>query len=378
VSEISLRPQVGLRLSIGLPPDGQSNFPRKLDYFRAKEGSEGQFADTVERFHDKYGDKPKKVDVLLISNEIGDVLDIRWRAWGLSGLKAIGKTNYVYCPERMGDCDDALVTFPEDKPETGEYRMQGPDDDVIAKTGLKLECVFTFAIPDVTGLTTLAQISTSSKRSMLNLLAGVKQLEYLTGGQIAGIRSALLVRPTRIRYFDEKKGKRSTSKTYELIFDNLFTLEDLAEEVGRRRQQMGSGRQMLALPLPDEARVELNRAIEEGRALAAVADRELPADEDTKTRDEPEAVDRPGDALLNRIARLEEELGGQPEAYLFGAFGVASVEDLTAAQAAQYEAGLTRLAEEKAEPVDGEVVDDAQEGEQASFFAIPESARVQS
>lgn len=300
--EVVVRPQVGLMLSIGEPPEEGRNYPKKLDHFRPKPGAEGQYADAATRFNQVYGLEPKRLDIVLLSNNLGDVLDIRLKAWGTSGLRAIGQTNYATSPDRMLAFDDRLTTFPESQREAGEHVLQGPDDKVIESTGLKLYGVFRFALPKVTGLTTLAEISTTSKRSMLNLLAGLQQVLALTGGHMAGIPFELAVRPARTRFFDEKKGKRATSTFYELVFLTPYAIDEFFQQVQLRRQQM-SGITRLELPPVQHDDAERDREVAPGlwagNGEPVEAELVVPTDEgpdDTSPEpDSPDLVTESGD-----------------------------------------------------------------------------------
>jgi hypothetical protein len=361
-----IRPQVGLMLSIGEPPVGARNYPKKLDHFRPKPGTENQYADAVAKFEQAFPGEPKRLDIVFVSNNIDDALDIRLKAWGTSGLRAIGQTNYALCPERMLAFDDTLVTFPDNKPGSYLYELQGPDDPVIEKTGLKLYAVLRFALPAVTGLTTLAEISTTSKRSMLNLLAGIQQLQALSGGQLAALPLVLGVRAARTRYFDEAKKKRSTSTFYELIIETPLSIDEFFTQVQLRRAQMAGGPQ-LALPPVKHDDAERDREIapalwnnDAERQVLSVADGlGVPNGEEPQTRDEPETVEMITGAQLNRISALLEEYDGDTRALLYGAFGVDEAEKLTEGQAVMYEQSLRRLVEDQAasEVLHGEVDD---------------------
>lgn len=372
-----IRPQVGLMLSIGEPPEGTRNYPKKLDHFRPKPGTENQYAGAVAKFHETCGAEPKRLDIVFVSNNIDDALDIRLKAWGTSGLRAIGQTNYALCPDRMLAYDDTLVVFPDDKPGSYLYELQGPEDPVVEKTKLKVYGVLRFALPSVTGLTTLAEISTTSKRSMLNLLAGIQQLQAFSGGQIAGIPLVLAVRPARTRYFDEAKKKRSTSTFYELVLETPLSVDEFFTQVQLRRAQM-AGAPQLALPPVRHDDADRDRELApalwhsdaEQRLLSVADGVSATGSQEPQTRDEPEAVDLLTDAQKNRIARLEEEYGGDTHVLLVGAYNVESAEQLTEAQAVMYEQSLRRLIagqvlEGEIEPDDASLRDSS--GEEIGF-----------
>lgn len=338
-----LRPQVGLMLSIGEPPTDKRNYPRKLDHFRPKPGSEGQYADAVARFHEKYGDTPSVLDILLLSNDIRDVLEIKYKAFGQSGLKAVGDTNFAEHPERLATYDpgpDWLTAFPEKEAGTRRGEIAGINDENAIKLGIRLMGVFRFALEGVTGLTTLCEISTTSKRSMLNLVAGLNQILLLTGGQMAGLPLELAVRPARTRYFDQSKGKRGVSTFFELVVQAPGSIDTFFEQAQKRRQQMNAGRTIELPPFRayDPDRDEL-LALESGEVMP------VPDEEDVAVRSEP-AAEGPTEAQLNRIAVLEGKYEGDLGALLLGAYNVRTASELSASQAVMYESALQKLVEE--------------------------------
>ena len=267
--------------------------------------------------------------------------------------------------------DDLLTAFPEDRPESIEYQLKGPDDPIIGKVGLKLYGVLRFAIPTVTGLTTLAEISTTSKRTMQNWMAGIQQVLKLTDGQLAGIPMVLAVRPARTRFFDEKKKKRSTSTFYEVVLKTPHTWDEFAAIVQTRRAEMGATTPRLELPPIKHDDLDRDADLFERELTAAerLAARE-PEPEEQQVREEP-APDRPDDARLNRIARLEDEVGErESQVVLQGVFGVDLATDLSDSDAERYEQMLLRAASAAAEDVgEGEIVADPEpEEEQGSVF----------
>ncbi len=81
---------------------------------------------------------------------------------------------------------------------------------------------------------------------------------------------------------------------------------------------------------------ELEEVAERGRVTEAVTD--LPGVEETTIRTEPASA--PSQALLNRIAHLEDRAGGSSLITLRGVFGVEMASELDADSAARYEAIL--------------------------------------
>lgn len=237
----TLRPSVGLLLSIGLPPDDARNYPKKLDHLRAKPGQLGQYEQAARKFHEVYGPEPKIIDdVYFLSNAIGDVLDVRRKVWGQSGLKAMSITNFAtYHPddfrERIDAWDDELITFPDTQKDPGRYQLQGPDDPVIAKTKMKVYATLRVALPRVTGIGTVVEISTTGRRSTDNLYASLVYAHGIVRGNLIGVQFRLSVRPARMRYWDAKESKRKSTDFFELVLDTPLTMAEMFEQVSARR-----------------------------------------------------------------------------------------------------------------------------------------------
>ncbi len=81
---------------------------------------------------------------------------------------------------------------------------------------------------------------------------------------------------------------------------------------------------------------ELEEVAERGRVTEAVSD--LPGVEEAQIRTEPQSA--PSEAMLNRLAHLEERAGSGALITLRGVFGVEMASELSAADAARYEAML--------------------------------------
>jgi hypothetical protein len=362
------RPPIGLLLSIGdtTTSRGGKEIPTRIDYFRPKEGQLTQYAAAVAKFNDVYGPEPKQLDdVYFLSNNIGDILTIRLMAWGSSGPRLVGDTNFATLPpdeweERANAFDDDITYYPlspaDVKPEirdtwNGEPirgRLSGPKDPSIKKLAINIECTLNFCLPEVMGFGTVAQITTKGRRSTRNLVSAINNQHQAFHGQLVGIPFRLSNRPARGRHFDPKDRTYKMTTFPEIVLDTPFTQRELLDAIRERREALGVGIEQPALGSAE------GRAFTEALALPAGAATD---GEDVQLRDEPSAVDRVDDALLNRIAQLQEQVGDGAMITLRGVFGVEDPRELDPAAAAQYEQILTRSIE--AEPVeDAEIVDD--------------------
>jgi len=363
-AELGVRAKAGLVLSIGEKVPGE-NFPKKLDHFRAKPGP---FAD---KFHSVFGDAPTEIRICPPSNNFGDCLDIRWKAFAGGGpsnpsggyLKALGRTNFAEAglggrPESING-PETLDGWNKDGT-SGAFDITGPDDPQIAKLGAKVYCVCRFLVPDVLGVGAWAEISSTSAQTRDSLFTTLGRIYRQLDGQWFGIELVLYMQPAKARPIVD--GKRMTSKFWSLAVRSPYSIAELIAA----RSDLASIQAPSRLPALDHGSID--RDLEVSPALWGEGARpgddirrkvaELPPakDEPMRTRDEPSSVDRPDDATTNRIAMLREEVGAEAaDLLLTGAFGV-ELHQLTAKTGAAYVSGLERIAEQAAEPVVGEVV----------------------
>lgn len=366
---------VGLYLSAGEAPTAGRNYPRKLDYIRPKPGRDEQFLEYAEKFTAAYGPTPRSVDVLFVSDRIGDVLDVRPKLYGTSGIRAVGFENLAELDRddflaALDAYDWELETRPEGQPEPGTYKLKGRDDLLVTRHKLKVYGTLRVAIPKVTGLMLLAEIATTSSRTIVNWYDNLRQALFLTGGVLVGIPHELRLRPARTTYFDAKEKKRKSSEFYEWVLESAYDLGTLQALVRERKDALAAGTAPLAElppvrhddPVRDEELTEsLWRADEERRARRAASDLPSPGEEEA-VREEPRAG--ADDALLNRIARLEEKVGRDGALVtLRGQYGVEDARDLDLEDATRYAETLERAAavEDELDFVEAEVVEESEE-----------------
>lgn len=379
------RPPVGLMLSIGAPKPERGP-GRPIDHFRPKEGQLEQYAAAAARFIEVYGEEPKTLnDVYFLSNEIGDVLNIRLMAWGASGAKIVGLTNYATLPkdefeQRAWAFDDDILYFPLKPSEVPKDRrdawngepisgkLEGPDDPRIARFAIGLEATLSICLPEVMGVGTVATLTTKGRSSTRNLYSSVRDQYAFFQGNLVGPPFRLTLRPKKSRYFNKDKREYQSTTFYELVLDTALNIGQIYEAIKERRIALGMGQPQLPpgrVPTPSEA---------EQRAIEAALSMPAPPDEEVQIRDEP-VIDRPTDSLLNRLARLEQDAGAAGASMVLrGMFGVDSAEELSQDDAERYEAILVQSL-----PVEeGEVVDEGNgdEAGQFSFGAlIPDEVR---
>lgn len=354
-----LRPPVGLLVSIGEPkPDRGPG--RSIPYFRFKAGQLDQYADAAEKAETHYGTEAASLDDLyFLAATPPEVLEIRLMAFSQSGLRGVGLTNYAGIPDfdefmaRAWLFDDDFMFRPKNVREVrkelretweGEPiydRLTGPDDPRIKKLEIKLTASLSFCMPEVMGIGSVAQIMSSGRASTKNLYR-VLWDHYRAFGTLVGYPFRLSNRPKRTERFDREKREWKATHVRELVLDTPFTFGDVLQRLRDRQTALG------ASELPDLKAIT--------RVAGSALDLPPASDEERQLRDEPTVEEHLSDALLNRIAKLEEEAGEMAGVTLSGVFGVSSAAQLGEEDATRYEAILE--AHLSATALEGEVVND--------------------
>jgi hypothetical protein len=233
-----------LMLSIGLPPTEGRNYPKKLGFFRAKEGRDGQWSAAARGFNQHYAVRvnqqgepetgPKVLPIRLPVGHLHECLDIRYVAFGKDRLAARGETNYAEMPGRFGTSERIRVFPIQDEPTS--FDITGPDDpacmgghhdiptDPSGKPSLYVSTTLTFVLAEVGSFTTPVAISTKSRKSRDRLYWKLRLLSQT--GSLAHWIMLLAVRPDRVSYRDDA-GKRHTAQAY--TFDLLGPIASLAD-----------------------------------------------------------------------------------------------------------------------------------------------------
>lgn len=270
--EAEQRLPIGLLVKTGAPKE--PNRPgRSLSHFRFDDGQEGQYAEAAAKTRKAYGDEPKALDeVLMLSNVVSDVLDIRVKAWSLSGLRIWGKTNFAALPRdeflaRWDAWDDEILYFPREAAEVParlrdswqgepiEATLAGPDDPRIGKYEMHVEATLRFSLPRALGLGTVALYSTKSRHIARSMYESLWFAHRAFEGRLIGIPFRLSVRPRKTERFDKKERRKVATSVYTVVFDTPFTYQEAIEAVESQRRALGAGEpaERLALPAADSA-----------------------------------------------------------------------------------------------------------------------------
>lgn len=336
--EAEQRLPIGLLISTGAPKPARGP-GRPIDHFRFKEGELGQYAEAAALAREHYGEQPKALDdVLLLSNVIGDTLEIRIKAWSKSGLRIWGKTNFATLERdeylaRVEAWDDEILYFPrelKDVPkrlqadwqgEPIEGILDGPDDARIKRFEMRVEATLKFGLPKALGLGKVALYSTSSKRNARNLYEGVWFAYRAFEGRLIGVPFRLRVEPRKTSYFDKTDRAYKPTSNYQVTFTTPFTMQEAIDAIREQREALGagppSGVERLALPAGDGPQFfrtddrEQDEAAEVPFVPVEAFDAEQRAVEEEPEEIEGEAVEESDDASYFEQRAAEAQKRGQ-------------------------------------------------------------------
>jgi hypothetical protein len=192
LSDVRRLPRIGkIRLGIKTQNDKGTPYPKAVDYFVCNpDQSTPEHA--AKAFHEVYGDKPRKLDIM-IPSENKDEYFAQWYLRYGSGSGLLCK----------GDGEKAV----EVNKETGEMHEHECNPETCPwaqKNHCKAIGKFQFMLPRVPGLG-VWQIDTGSYNSIVNLNSAIDFIGRLTGGRIAGLPLQLIVVPKEVQVEGRKK-----------------------------------------------------------------------------------------------------------------------------------------------------------------------------
>ena len=194
---------VNCKVAIGLAPDEEHNYPRKLNhfaFFKLDDAGLKWVIDDVKQDH--FGDACKSFWIVLIDDDP----DVLFR----TELAAYVKTQ-CWC---RGDGERAMRRELIDGKHQGDFKIwTGPCanngcpeiDDKCKPSG-----DLYFMLADYPTLGTVCRIHTSSYQSIRQVSSALRDLQAVTGGRLMGVRCKLFVMPAKATYTQNNQQKTST------------------------------------------------------------------------------------------------------------------------------------------------------------------------
>ena len=202
-----LRRSVTTKLAIGLPPNGNSDHPQRLDHFvfqKKGQSSSGANAEVAWEIDEEktrhYGKNCREVSIILLDNSP----DIVFR------------TEYAWWTKTQKQCwgDGETATRRTDQNPRGEDWEPCANDDCPDLTAERCRPSgdLYFLLADFPTLGTICKLHTSSYQSIREIYAALEDIRNATGGRLMGLRVKMFVRPEKNAYTDKKGSRMSGTK----------------------------------------------------------------------------------------------------------------------------------------------------------------------
>jgi len=203
------RLSVSTKVAIGIPPQGDRNYPSKLDHFvflRKKKTAKGVEWEPDPELTRHYGGECRAVQIMLIDDDIDNVFPTAYawwtaterKCWG-DGTRATRRTQAHPAGEPWTPCGSLCPEL------AAGFCKPGGD--------------LRFVLADFPRLGSICRIHTSSYRSIRQIHSALEEIQTFTGGRLAGITAKLVVRPEQAVYFDRKENRKKTTTIWALSLE---------------------------------------------------------------------------------------------------------------------------------------------------------------
>ena len=203
------RLSVCTKVSIGLPPNGERNYPTKLDHFvflRKKKSANRVGREVDPELTEHYGEECHDLHIMLIDDDIENVFPTSYAWWTATERKCWG--------------DGASATRRTvEKPGGQPWTVCGSGCPELLSGQCKPSGDLRFVLADFPRLGSVCRIHTCSYRSIRQIHSALQEIQTFTGGRLAGITAKLTVRPEEATYFDRKEKRKKTSSIWALSLE---------------------------------------------------------------------------------------------------------------------------------------------------------------
>jgi hypothetical protein len=205
----ALRLAVSTKVAIGMPPQGDRNYPSKLDHFvflRKKKTAKGVEWEPDPDLMKHYGSGCKAFEIMLIDDDVDNVFLTSYAWWTATERKC------------SGDGSQATRRTPE-HPAGEPWTPCGGQCAELSSGLCKPSGDLRFVLADFPRLGSICRIHTSSYRSIRQIHSALEEIQTFTGGRLAGITARLVVRPEQTSYFDRKEQRKKTTTIWALSLE---------------------------------------------------------------------------------------------------------------------------------------------------------------
>ena len=246
------RLSVSTKVSIGLPPNGDRNYPTKLDHFlflRKKQTAHRVEWEVDPELTRHYGEQCRELHIMLIDDDIENVFPSSYAWWTATERKCWGDGTSATrrTAEKLGGQPWSPCGSPCADLASGLCKPSGDLRFVLA------------AFPR---LGSVCRTHTCSYRSIRQIHSALEEIQTFTGGRLAGITGKLVVRPEEATYFDRKEKRKKTASIWALSFEVegedmrklIANLTENARLFAETRKLLGSGEKVFEVVEDEQER----------------------------------------------------------------------------------------------------------------------------
>lgn len=202
----------------------EKNYPMSLDYFRAT----SENPQYVQAFQECYGEKPKSIPVIFVSDDINHVcsehLELRDNA-GKLFAKGDG-LNFEIVNEKDGTWLKITLDMILAKYEDLDKFLEAQIKRANSKTGWRRRLVLRFVLPKIKGLMGEWQFSTYADKSSIDQIVGVFDTVQAVAGTVRMIPFDLNVK----KVISDRSGSKNSYPVVQLIpnlsTENMMAVKD--------------------------------------------------------------------------------------------------------------------------------------------------------
>jgi hypothetical protein len=203
------RLSVSTKVAIGMPPQGDRNYPSKLDHFvflRKMKTTKGVEWEPDPELMRHYGCECRAVQIMLIDDDFDNVFPTAYAWWTATERKCWGDGTCATRRTPAHTCGEPWAPCGTQCPELAAGLCK-PSGDL------------RFVLADFPRLGSICRIHTSSYRSIRQIHSALEEIQTFTGGRLAGITAKLVVRPEETAYFDRKENRKKTTAIWALSLE---------------------------------------------------------------------------------------------------------------------------------------------------------------
>ncbi|MGH9454084.1 MAG: hypothetical protein ACRD2O_08965, partial [Terriglobia bacterium] len=247
----------------GPDPNNPKSHPKKLDHFVFKRKSinaKNIVWEEDAHLMEIFGANPVEIGIILLDDDPDNVFRTSYAWWTQTECKCRGEMVQLEDGAWAMQATRKTEKHPDGEPWPGNYRYKGGDKDGQAVEGCGDGCPdlergdckpsgdLYFVLDKFPTFGAVCRLHTTSYRSIRQISSALLQVQKITGGRLAGIRTMLKVRPEKGTYTDASGKHTTTLYILSLEVDAqdwkklLASMTETSALFERTRKLLGGGR----------------------------------------------------------------------------------------------------------------------------------------